>query len=468
MYLTEVFRHVVSLSLLGSILVIGLLLIKRLLRSKLSANLQYCIWFLLFIRLIIPFTPSTPLNLFYYIPHNQQVSELTQISSSSTKEETLASISEPNKSTVNTSSEALPKDENSVHSEFSSIVSWVSWHTLALAWITIVFIIYLYILLVNLRLLINNRKLPICKSQDILEIVQDCKNILKLKSSVTIVYGDSLKSPGIFGIFHPKIIISPEIIKKLSHEELQYIFLHELSHLKRRDLLINGILLLVQVIYWFNPLTWYGLSLMKQDCEMACDALALSTLKPEEQKSYGHTIINLLQMLSQPYWAPGTLGFVSKFNKRRIIMLSFSKKTSIKWGIAALSLALLVGCSSISSPTSPTSSNENQTSPTTGTESTTKPNPNTSSPSTTTDSSSILYKNTQYGFNFTLPKDWKGFSIITGNWQGNDVASGKVTETGPMISIRHPKWTTKEPQQDIPILVFALDQWSLLQKKNFI
>lgn len=254
MYLTEIFRHVVSLSLLGSILVIGLLLIKKLFRGKLSANWQYCIWFLLFIRLIIPFTPSTPLNVFNYIPHNQHVNELTQISISSTKEEPSTAIIGPNKSTVNTSSEALPKDENSEHAAFSSAVSWFNWQTSALAWIIVVSITYLYIFLVNLKLMIKNRKLPVCLSENIPEIIHECKTMLKLNSNVTIVYGDSLKSPGIFGIFHPKIIISPEIIKKLSPEELRYILLHELSHLKCRDLLINVILLLVQVIYWFNRL----------------------------------------------------------------------------------------------------------------------------------------------------------------------------------------------------------------------
>jgi hypothetical protein len=148
-------------------------------------------------------------------------------------------------------------------------------------------------------------------------------------------------------------------------------------------------------------------------------------------------------------------------------MLSYSKKTSIKCGIVALSLALLVGCSSINSPVSPTSINDNQTQSTTIIESNTKPTPNPSSSSTTNDSSSILYNNAQYGFNFILPKSWQGHSITTGNWKGNDVASGKVTETGPMVCIRHPEWTSKNPRQDIPVLVFTLDQWNLLQKEEF-
>jgi beta-lactamase regulating signal transducer with metallopeptidase domain len=463
MNLTEMFRYVVSLSLSGSILVIGLLLIKILLRQKLSANWQYCIWFVLFIRLIIPFTPSAPLNVFNYIPHNQLVSELPQISVPSTKLENSAAITQTNKNTVNIANEALPTNESVQYSAVSFARSWFNWQTLALAWIIGVTVIFLYILFVNLLFLFKNRNLTVCVSDDILVILHECKTIMKLNSNVSVVYNDSLKSPGIFGIFRPKIIISPEIIKKLSPDELRYIFLHELSHLKRRDLLINGMVLVIQVIYWFNPLTWYALSQMKRDCEMACDAAVLGTLKQEEQKRYGQTIISLLQILSEPYWAPGTLGFVGKFNTRRIIMISKCKKTTIKWAITAISLILLVGCSSINSPLSPTSSSQNNTASKASNQPYNKTNTSTSS-SAVTNSSSVVYNNTQYGFDFILPKSWQGFSIITGIWEGNNVTLGKVTKTGPMISIRHPQWTSKNPRQDIPIMVFTLDQWNLLQQ----
>ncbi|WP_055669886.1 YjgB family protein [Desnuesiella massiliensis] len=148
-------------------------------------------------------------------------------------------------------------------------------------------------------------------------------------------------------------------------------------------------------------------------------------------------------------------------------MLSNCKKTSIKWVVMALSMTLLAGCSSISSLINPTNSSKNQTSSITGIQSNTNPNSNSSLSSTTTDLSSIIYKNTQYRFNFTLPKSWQGFSIVAGNWMSNDIASGKGTETGPMLSIRHPQWTTKNPRQDIPIFIFTLDQWNLLQKEKF-
>lgn len=42
-----------------------------------------------------------------------------------------------------------------------------------------------------------------------------------------------------------------------------------------------------------------------------------------------------------------------------------------------------------------------------------------------------------YGFNFTLPSSWQGYSIITGNWDGNDSASGNVIETVEDSIINH-------------------------------
>lgn len=81
----------------------------------------------------------------------------------------------------------------------------------------------------------------------------------------------------------------------------------------------------------------------------------------------------------------------------------------------------------------------------------------------------ILYQNTDYGFNFTLPAGWKGYTIVKEEWTGLAVggtSSGKVIATGPKLYIRHPQWTTQNPRQDIPIMVFTPEQWNLLQKEQ--
>ncbi|WP_027084533.1 hypothetical protein [Cohnella panacarvi] len=78
-----------------------------------------------------------------------------------------------------------------------------------------------------------------------------------------------------------------------------------------------------------------------------------------------------------------------------------------------------------------------------------------------------VYENTEYGFRFTLPDSWKGYTIVTNQWEGHDATDGKVAESGASIGIRHPEWTTDKPRQDIPIYVFTVDQWNALQQEKF-
>ncbi|MGI5891782.1 MAG: hypothetical protein ACOX7H_03470 [Bacillota bacterium] len=84
--------------------------------------------------------------------------------------------------------------------------------------------------------------------------------------------------------------------------------------------------------------------------------------------------------------------------------------------------------------------------------------------------SAIIYENMQYGFNFDLPDSWQGYTIVDSQWEGlsvQDPSSQQVVESGPEILIRHPDWTTQNPRQDIPIMIFTLSQWESLEREEF-
>lgn len=89
---------------------------------------------------------------------------------------------------------------------------------------------------------------------------------------------------------------------------------------------------------------------------------------------------------------------------------------------------------------------------------------------TSSENSAITYKNSEYGFDFSLPASWTNYKIIDEKWEGLAVGgdSGeKVVETGPLLLIRHPKWTSEKVRQDIPVMVFTIKQWNSLQKDEF-
>ncbi|TJX60675.1 hypothetical protein E8P77_19770, partial [Soehngenia saccharolytica] len=85
------------------------------------------------------------------------------------------------------------------------------------------------------------------------------------------------------------------------------------------------------------------------------------------------------------------------------------------------------------------------------------------------ESTTITYNNENYGFKFQLPKSWVGYQIIETKWEGRSIEetqSGEIVESGTIISIRHPLWTKDKPRQDIPIMIFTLSQWDLIQEEK--
>lgn len=85
------------------------------------------------------------------------------------------------------------------------------------------------------------------------------------------------------------------------------------------------------------------------------------------------------------------------------------------------------------------------------------------------DTGSIIYENEEYGFDFSLPETWKGYSIVTDKWEEVSMSAdtADTVETGPVIYIMHPLYTAENPRQDIPVMIFTLEQWDALSEGEF-
>ncbi len=82
----------------------------------------------------------------------------------------------------------------------------------------------------------------------------------------------------------------------------------------------------------------------------------------------------------------------------------------------------------------------------------------------------ILYANDDYGFSVNLPESWENYSIQAESWEGTSSDSNgnsQISETGPLISVRHPDWAEDKKRQDIPIMIFTIDQWERLNNDEF-
>jgi beta-lactamase regulating signal transducer with metallopeptidase domain len=164
----------------------------------------------------------------------------------------------------------------------------------------------------------------------VLNLLEDCKQLMGVRTPVTLVETGAVESPSLFGFVRPRLLLPAGLATSFSLDELRYVFLHELGHLKRRDIPTGWVMTLLQILHWFNPLVWWGFHRMRADRELACDALALSYANEAENQPYGRTIIKLLEGFGCSAWAPSLAGTVENKNqiKERIEMIAKFKKTN--------------------------------------------------------------------------------------------------------------------------------------------
>lgn len=348
--LSSIFDWIILSSLMGSILVF-LLAVKFVFKSTLSANWHYYIWFLLLLRLIIPFTPESPVSMYNFIkldslenafsPQLTNFSEIRKLSAE-TEDSTSQLASNtipaaPNPATVYQDSAAkpIPTDVEAVNWKVPFIILWLLGVALLIG----------YTLFINLRVWHQIRTEPKANSAAITHVVETCKAELKITQDIPVVSTNKAHTPALFGPIKPWLLLPDSLVKNLTDTELKYIVLHELAHWKRKDIIINWITVVVQILHWFNPVIWYGFYRMHQDCELACDALVLSSLEPERRKEYGNTIIRVLEMMLIPQWIPGTTRMLSQKSdlKRRIRMISKFKKESLSLSIITIIIFIAVG-----------------------------------------------------------------------------------------------------------------------------
>lgn len=100
--------------------------------------------------------------------------------------------------------------------------------------------------------------------------------------------------PYTVGIIKP-VIYLPLI--NLSDEELYYVLKHEIQHIKSHDNAKRLVFLVIEALFWWNPLAHMSLSEFEMLIEMQCDAKLTSTLDGDEVKMYLQTLISVMKQL---------------------------------------------------------------------------------------------------------------------------------------------------------------------------
>ncbi|MBP3650764.1 MAG: M56 family metallopeptidase [Clostridia bacterium] len=105
--------------------------------------------------------------------------------------------------------------------------------------------------------------------------------------ALPVYYTDPLPSACLVGVVQPYIAL-PLTSKP---NETIHVLDHEICHYKGWDHLWGLVRLLCCIVHWFNPLVWLAANLSMTDCELACDERVTRGLDEQQRKDYASVLV---------------------------------------------------------------------------------------------------------------------------------------------------------------------------------
>jgi beta-lactamase regulating signal transducer with metallopeptidase domain len=287
---------------------------------------RHALWWLVVARLALPVTIPSCVSLFNVFPVTSGTSQAVSVGATSGPEQIQPYVEDPD-------ADATDGPHMGVGVRVSS---WL--------WVWAAGALFMTVCLGANHLRIHRsvtRRRPFI-NEAALNLLEDCKQRMGVRTPITLVETAAVTGPCLFGVLRPRLLLPPGFTLGFSPDELRFVFLHELGHVKRNDILLGWFMALLQIVHWFNPLVWLAFSRMRVDRELACDALALSHAEEQDNKPYGRTIVKLLEHFAEPVRVPGLAGIVEEKQqmKERIIMIAKFQKSH---GGLAIAVVLLAG-----------------------------------------------------------------------------------------------------------------------------
>lgn len=150
-----------------------------------------------------------------------------------------------------------------------------------------------------------------------------CQEQVGIKTKIELRVNPFIQTPLVIGVIRP-IILLPENYFRV--EDLRFIFLHEMFHIKNKDLWFRYISLISLILHWYNPFIYLLNKNLLTYSEFACDESVVSSMSKSERAKYGSVILNMAAFV--PTVCNGSFAtFSSKRNlKKRLEYLIQVKK----------------------------------------------------------------------------------------------------------------------------------------------
>jgi beta-lactamase regulating signal transducer with metallopeptidase domain/Tol biopolymer transport system component len=355
------FNWLLQTTLIGSVLIGLILAAQKALGAKLGPRWGHALWLVLVVRMLLPGAFPGQIDILKLVRSGDRQIEQQRPSDAADQIELSQTAKVSGSTEANPAQKAEPGvgKEMPVTSKSGTLAAGQSGskakpvnlrRILPFLWLIGALVIGSYLLWSNFFLWrIVKRDRPLL-DQKTLELFEECKELMGVQTLVGLIPSARIKSPALFGFVRPRLLLPLAMVEEAGQEEMRYVFLHELAHLKHRDIYLGWLTSLLQILHWFNPLVWYAFHRMRADRELSCDAYVLSRTGNEKSQEYGRAIVGLLRRFSRSRPLPAMAGILENQSqlKRRITMIAQFKKRSYRWSPLSIFVILALGVVSLS------------------------------------------------------------------------------------------------------------------------
>lgn len=301
---------IVSSSVLAALMIV----LRYLLRGHISLRLQYSIWLILLLRLLLPVSLGTsPVSVANALP---QAAEFNYVQTNQSQGDDSSVYITPQQVDSDTS---VPAQQP------------FDWAGLAMKlWAAGALVLLLWFAAINLSLW---KKL--CRSRRRLSVPD---------YPLSVYITNNIEAPCLFGLFRPCVYLTPETA--VDGPALRHVLEHERAHWRHGDhiwALMRGLCL---ALHWYNPLVWWAAVLSGRDAELACDEAALKRLGEEQRGSYGRTLLSITcGRRPELMRAAATMTGGKRGIYERILMLARRPRTAVlTLALVILAAVFFTGC----------------------------------------------------------------------------------------------------------------------------
>lgn len=132
----------------------------------------------------------------------------------------------------------------------------------------------------------------------IAQLLAETQRAIGLARTIRIAVTNTLTSPAVVGVLIPTLILPLSLVTALTHEQLRFVLLHELAHIRRGDYFVNLFQLFVEALLFFNPAVWWISHQVRREREACCDALAIEL--SGAPVDYARTLVHVAENALSP------------------------------------------------------------------------------------------------------------------------------------------------------------------------